>query len=396
MHEERRSGLEITPQPDYAGAGIVNLVSSLVAGFGGPALHPQCAALSGAEVSRYRNVVLLLIDGLGYGFLQRQPPNLIADALHARLTSVFPTTTASAITSYVTGMTPYEHGLTGWFTFLRELGSVATVLPFRPRHGGPPYSAMGVDPVRIFHWPNVFQRMNAACAIVTPHYIAESDYSRATAGPAQRFPYRDLAGYFAAVREALHMPAPRRYVYAYWPELDSLCHRYGTENEVVTGHFDSLCAALQEFLDAAQGDGETLVLICADHGHIDTPAGKTVEIEAHPALAQCLALPLCGEPRAAFCYVHADAAQRFEQYVKDELADQCQLLSRTQLLDSGLLGTGRPHAEISQRVGDYLLLMRNDWIIRDRLPGEEKVIQVGVHGGISTEEMFVPLARFEI
>ncbi len=386
---------EVTSPPDYGGSGIVNLVSSLVAGLGGNALHPECTALSGAAVARYRNVVLLLIDGLGFEFLQRQQPNVIADGLHARLTSVFPSTTASAITSYLTGMSPYEHGLTGWFTFLRELGSVATVLPFRPRHGGPAYSAAGIDPLQIFHWPNVFERMQAACAVVTPHYLADSDYSRATTGAARQFPYRDLKGYFAAVRNALQMPASRRYVYAYWPELDSLCHRHGTRSEPVAAHFADLGTELDRFLDTA-ADGETLVLLCADHGHIDTAPEFTLEIDEHPELGQCLTLPLCGEPRAAFCYVHADAARHFEQYVGNELADQCALVSRSQLLASGLLGTGRAHSEISRRIGDYLVLMRDRWVIRDRLPGEQKVVQVGVHGGVSAEEMHVPLIRFEI
>ena len=386
---------ETAPRPDYAGCGIVNLVSSLVAGLGGSARHPECTALGSAEVAAYRNVVLLLIDGLGYEFLRQQPSNIIADGIRARLTSVFPSTTASAITSYLTGMTPYEHGLTGWFTYLRELGSVATVLPFRPRHGGPTYSAMGIDPGRIFEWPNVFAQMQAQCAVVTPHHLAESDYTRATSGPAKRFPYRDLHGYFAAIRAALQMPAQRRYVYAYWPELDSLCHRYGTQSETVSAHFEDLCAGLKQLLSDAKVQ-DTLILLCADHGHIDTPSDHTVALEQHPELVQCLAQPLCGEPRAAFCYVHSDAGSHFEHYIRNELAEQCVLLSRLQLLDSGLLGTGTAHTQVRQRIGDYLLLMRDAWVVRDRLANEDRLVQVGVHGGLSTQEMYVPLARFDL
>lgn len=380
-------------RPDYDGMSIVNLVSSLVAGLGGAPAHSPCPALPADEIARYRNVVLMVIDGLGYRFLQQQPSNLIAEAMLARLTSVFPSTTASAITSYLTGLTPLEHGLTGWFTYLRELGSIATVLPFRPRHGGPTYSAMGVDPARLFRWPNVFEQLHATSAIVTPHYLAESDYSRSTAGPASRFPYRDLHGYFEAIEAALRTPAQRRYVYAYWPELDSLCHRHGTRSAVVTAHFEDLCTGLRGFLSTHRTD-DTLILVCADHGHIDTAADRTVELNAHPELARCLAMPLCGEPRAAFCYVHADAAAQFERYVTCELAEQCQLLTRNDLFDSNLLGSGRRHLEIDHRVGDYLLLMRDNWVIRDRLPGEEKLVQIGVHGGLSDEEVFVPLARF--
>lgn len=380
-------------RPDYTGVSIVNLVASLVAGLGGAPAHAQCQALPASDVERYRNVVLLLIDGLGYEFLRSRAPNIIQAAAPDRLTSVFPSTTASAITSYLTGLTPLEHGLTGWFTYLRELGSVATVLPFRPRHGGPPYSTQGIDPKTIFHWPNVFQQLQADCSIVTPHYLSDSDYTRATAGPARRLPYRDLPGYFAATEKALRTPSERRYVYAYWPELDSLCHRFGTESAEVARHFADLCAQLERFLDACGGD--TLVLACADHGHIDTAPQRTIHLESHPELARCLSLPLCGEPRAAFCYVHADTTDRFCDYVRTALGEQCTLSSRAQLLESGLLGRGQAHDRLHHRIGDFVLLMRENWVIRDRLAGEEDVVQIGVHGGTSAEEMFVPLARFD-
>lgn len=391
MHEAPHA---VELRPHYDGAGLVNLVSSLIAGLGGTPPHSPCGALPASEVERFRNVVLMVIDGLGWDFLARQPHNVISASQPARLTSVFPSTTASAITSYMTGLTPLEHGLTGWFTYLRELGSIATVLPFRPRHGGPTYSAMGVDPHRVFHWPNVFQHVAATSTIVTPHYIVDSDYSRATAGPARRIPYRDLEGYFAGIRQALRAPAERRYVYAYWPELDSLCHVHGTTSRAVRDHFQALCNGLEHLLEV-DGDGQTLLLLCADHGHIDTGPARTVHLEQHPTLAACLAMPLCGEPRAAFCYVHADQAGIFEDYVSRHLADQCRLWTRSELLASGLLGKGCGHGEINHRVGDYLLLMKDNWVIRDRLPGQETLAQVGVHGGLSAQELFVPLARFE-
>lgn len=379
--------------PDYRNLGIVNLVASLTAGLGGEPLHNQCTALPGADVAKYRNVVLLVVDGLGWQFLHRQATNPIADAVVARLSSVFPSTTASAITTYMTGLTPAQHGLTGWFTYLRELGSVATVLPFRPRHGGPPYSAMGTDPATVFTWPSMFAQIGARSTIVMPHYIADSDYSRITGGGASRMPYRGLNGYFDAIRSALQAQAGRHFVYAYWPELDSLCHRHGTGSPIVAEHFRALCGGVTELLSSGNGH-ETLVLLCADHGHIDTDHSHTVELADHPDLTRCLALPLCGEPRAAFCYVHSDAADAFERYVHTRLADQCQLLNRSQLLASGLLGPGTPHREIAHRVGDYLLLMRDNWIIRDRLNGEDELMQIGVHGGLSEQELFVPLARW--
>jgi len=42
----------------------------------------------------------------------------------------------------------------------------------------------------------------------------------------------------------------------------------------------------------------------------------------HPDLEKTLVLPLCGEPRVAYCYVHPDKTGQFERYVRNELSAQ--------------------------------------------------------------------------
>ena len=66
-------------------------------------------------------------------------------------------------------------------------------------------------------------------------------------------------------------------------------------------------------------------------------------------------------------------------------------MSRERLLTEGFLGLGAPHPRLSERIGDYALLMREDYVIRDRLVGEAAVNHRGVHGGASAEELYVPL-----
>ena len=112
-------------RPDYAGGSLVNLVASIVAARGGNALHPALKNLRLEELREARNLILLLIDGLGDNYLTaRGAGGALARARHSALTSVFPSTTASAITTSYTGRTPLEHGLTGWFTYFGEAGCV--------------------------------------------------------------------------------------------------------------------------------------------------------------------------------------------------------------------------------------------------------------------------------
>lgn len=381
-----------TPEtaPDYTGGGIANLVSSLLQGRGGSTPLPAAQALAPERVREFRTVVLLVLDGLGYEFLAARPDSYLHRHLRARLTSVFPSTTASAITTYLSGLTPLEHGLTGWFTYLRELGSVATVLPFRPRNSAVGYARMGVEPRRIFHWTPLFDRMQAQGFVISPAYIVDSEYSRATAGGARRLGYRDLEEFAEHIRRVAADGTRRNYVYAYWPELDAVCHREGASSDAAEEHFRDLDRIIERLHRQLHGS-DTLLVVCADHGHIDTCPERTVHLDDHPTLAAALTLPLCGEPRAAYCYVAPEKADGFERYVRERLAHQCRLVRRTELLSCGWLGPGTPHTFLESRVGDYLLLMRDNWVIRDRLLGEEPTVQIGVHGGVSTAEMFVPL-----
>jgi len=121
-------------RPDYAGGGLANLVASIVAACGGAPRHAPLTALPASELAAARSVVLLLFDGLGDRYLEREGAGG-ALAAHRRgaITSVFPSTTASAITTSYTGWTPLEHGLTGWFTLFAEAGCVGAPLPFQRR-----------------------------------------------------------------------------------------------------------------------------------------------------------------------------------------------------------------------------------------------------------------------
>src|SRR4030042_3491423 len=99
--------------PDYTKDNIVNLASSVLKTFDFESPYPALNELS--DLSNYTNVILLLIDGLGYEFLMKYgQDSLLKSHLKKKLTTVFPSTTASAVTTLETGVAPQQHGITGW------------------------------------------------------------------------------------------------------------------------------------------------------------------------------------------------------------------------------------------------------------------------------------------
>ncbi len=381
--------------PDYRRGSIVNLMASLVEGRGGPpGALPPLAELPPALVARYTSVCLMVVDGLGYHFLRRvRPGGLLRSGLRARLHTVFPSTTAAAITTFLTGEPPAWHGLTGWFMYLRELGAVFTTLPGRPRYGGATLGESGWDMHRLLGRRPVTARMAVDCWQVSPARIAHSDYSRAFRGPARVAEYHDLEGFFATTARLLRRAERPQYVYAYWPELDATAHREGIDSPAALRQLADFDAALGRFLDAVRGT-DTLLVICADHGLVDTSADSRLTLDDFPALRDALRLPLCGEPRVAYCYLRPGREAAFRAAVAEGLAGRAELLPAAEMIEAGWFGPGRPHGELANRVGDYVLLMQDRYTLKDWLPQERRYTQVGVHGGASAEEMDVPLIVF--
>lgn len=380
--------------PDYRGGSIVNLMSSIVAACGGSetTVYPALPDLRAEELPGCRKLVLMVIDGMGCDLLCRKASGgAMQSRLRGRLTSVFPSTTASAITSLLTGVAPQQHGLTGWFIYFRELAGVYAVLPGRPRCGGVNFSRAGIDPRSLFDSQPVFDRLPHSSIIVTPRRIAHSDYNQAHRGKADLRCYDSLDDFFLITAQAVREPASGlQFIYAYWPDLDSLGHEYGIDSKETVSHLAQIDERFGCFCRQLTGS-DTLVIVTADHGMIDTDDSHSIELANHPALDECLLLPLCGERRAAYCYVRHSRADRFEAYVGSELAHAVDWLPSEQFMAEGGFGYGPAHPRLAERIGDYVLLMRENYVLKDWLPGENRYHHIGVHGGISAAEMFVPL-----
>ncbi len=382
------------PLPDYHGGSIVNLMRSVEGDLGASepsSPYPPLKGLEAGELSRSRHLLLLVIDGLGYRYLlSRDGGSHLRALVRQRLTSVFPSTTASAVTTFLTGTAPQQHAITGWFGWFGELGVVAATLPFRVRAGGASLGAAGVSPRSVFDQSPIFERIARRSHVVLPRKLVDSDYTCAHSGPAERHGYRSMPALFERLRTLLREARDPVFVYAYWPELDALAHAHGIGSGAVAEHFQALDAAFADLLQGLDGTGTT-VIATADHGFIDTSPDTRLVLADHPVLAQTLRMPLCGEPRVAYCYVRPGGGRELERYAGQRLAEQAELYPSEELVERGFFGHGEPHPRLRERIGDYALVMKGRYVIRDVVPGERPPTHVGVHGGLSEDEMYVPL-----
>ena len=375
--------------PDYRGGSLVNLMSSITAALGGNSPYAPLAALSPDSLAAARHIVLLVVDGLGFDYLLAHD-GALRRHLQGKLTSVFPSTTASAIPTFLTGLAPQQHGLTGWHMYFREIGAITAPLPFRVRTGRHGLRAAGVSPQDLFGLTPLFDRLSLPSHVVSPSHIVHSDFNVALSGRAQRHGYSTLSEMFGLVAGLMRSDAARSYIHAYWPQHDSLAHEYGVGSEAVAEAFRALDTGFAQLLESARGSG-SVVIVTADHGFIDTTPADTLDLDDQPDLRATLLLPLCGEPRMAYAYLRSGREREFEEIVRNRFGDRIRLMKSEEVLSRGWFGPGPAHPALLDRIGDYVLIPRGRTILRDWLRGEARHTHIGVHGGLSAAEMTVPL-----
>ena len=346
------------------------------------------AALNGEQspLKPARSVVLVVLDGLG-------AIQLRAHAGHARhLTagmgkkdvahSVFPTTTASALTSMLTGVDPGVHGLVGYAVLDRSRDVLVNQLSGWESHR--------IDSA---HWqtaPTVFEQATAAghasYAVGVAAY-ANSGFTRATLRGAKFVSAKSPAERVAtAYRIASEQPGSL--VYCYLPEVDKAGHKHGVASAQWIHALEEIDSAL-----AVEPPRQVGVLITADHGMIDVPPHRHVLLEeGDPRLHGVRHIG--GEPRMLHVYlepaVDADAARDVWRRESEGDAD---VVSRAEATAAGLFGATVTE-DAAARIGDILVIARGNKAFYDATAADQRSRgMVGQHGALTPEERQVPYLR---
>ena len=379
-------------KPDYTGGGLINLVASIESALGKTPKYQPLRHLDLSGLKGSRNIVLMIMDGLGYDFVMGYGKGTVLhEHLKGKMTSVFPSSTSAAIPTIFTGLSPQEHGMTGWFMYLREFDCQVIPLPYVLRSD----KTRSLEKLKaiqeMFNIKPLADRLAIEPYVLQWSKILNSGFSVVSSGKSERIGYKSLRGYFEAIKRVIGSHKRRKFICAYYPRHDSLCHRYGSTSKKVLDHFRELAQRLSSFLDSLEGTN-TIVIITADHGMIDVYPSTRIDMEDHPKLKRMLAQPLCGEHRFAYAYIKPSKEKDFERYVRTKLTQCCEIFRSDDLLKKGYFGRFNIHKEMRNRIGDYVLIMKDHYGIYDRLAHEKKNdYNLGDHGGLSKEELYVPL-----
>jgi len=186
----------------------------------------------------------------------------------------------------------------------------------------------------------------------------------------------------------------KTFTFVYIPNIDSAAHRYGPLSSCYRAEVAALDFSLQrELLSPMAGRADTILLLVADHGQRYAYPDKILWLNQHPSLTQLLFVPATGESQARFLHLVRDAEADAIDYVQQHLAENFLVLSKAEAIELGLFGIpGQPlSVECYNRVGDLILIPRNDWAC---FYEEHNPTQVGIHGGMSRAEMLIPFLAY--
>jgi hypothetical protein len=393
--------------PAYGGLSILNLPGSLSQWFGAGGLyHPPIDIPELNDLAQSaRQVICVLIDALALHRFQRwitdrnnKLQGWLERGLIGALTSIVPSTTSAALTTLWTGRSPAEHGILGYEIFLREFGLIANMITHAPAiydgHSGLLYKA-GFEPDTFLPVKTIGPHLQTAGVDVHAflHYsISGSGLSRMhyPAVTAHSFAYpSDL---WIDVRDvANHRLEDKRLIWVYHSGVDSLSHRHGPDSEQAKADFlhftDMMVTECLEKIEPAVA-AETLLLLLADHGQLSTRKDPNFELSKHPELSRRLHMSPTGENRLPYLYVKPGQTAAVEEYLERTWPGAFSVLPSSQLLDAGLFGPGTPSERTLDRLGDLTVITHQDaylWWAAKENP------LIGRHGGLSNEEMLVPL-----
>ena len=311
-------------------------------------------------------------------------------ALHPwqKITTACPATTAAVVTTLATGSSPAEHAILGWHLNLPDLGMVGTILPFITRTDTP-IATDEFDLKKYLALPAPLATIRGRRVLISQGHIPTSRTSMAQPWWTERRSFEDLGGMLRQLRAFARSPG-RAYAYAYWPHYDSHCHVHGPEGRVPALHLAEIDAFLARAQIALAGT-DTLLLVTADHGHMQTHT--RIDLSKIPGFYDCLATLPSGDARMMQCFVRPSRVEDFLRLTRTAPLDGTAVcVPLSEILRSGILGPGQPHPALANRLGDYTLFAApGTAFLYPAAQSGEKKIKSGNHGGLSPDELEVPL-----
>ena len=325
--------------------------------------------------------VVFLVDGLGRELLADHPEDapflssLLAGSAEA--TAGVPSTTATSLTTLGTGMPPGGHGIVGFTARIPGTDRLLNHLQW----------SKDVDAAEWQPNPTIFGRLAAAGVVTTAvnkrEFLGSGLTDASSRGSA--FVGADRWGERIVAVQAASSEHPSL-TSVYDGDLDWTGHRYGVDSAQWRAQLSMTDQAAERLRETLSPD--VRIVVIADHGMVDSDDASRIDVDAHPALRDGVAL-LGGEARFRHVYCAAGAVDSVVATWRSVLGDRALVLTRDEAFARGWFGDVAPG--VRPRFGDVVVAATGTTAILSSRDFPYEARLVGMHGSLTREEMLVPV-----
>lgn len=377
----------VLPNYDHC---ILNLITSILKYYNVQTNHSSLEILDRKLEKKYRNVIFLVLDGMGEHILNRlSPKGYFNNKKVDCITSVYPSTTTAALTTYYSGRPPYETGWIAWSQYFKEYGRALDMLSHKESYKGEVYENTKINVFdSVVNYETIFERIEKASPNIKAYEINPTYSDKRS----KRSIRADSLDEIIQNIEMLCQNTEEKFIMAYSDNPDGLLHKYGASSEEAKNFIEEAEEKIQNMYNNLPND--TILIISADHGHKDIE--KAYTLLDYPEIQECLIMPPSLESRVVTFWVKENMRKEFEERFNNIFKDEFWLLTKEEFLEKHFLGYGEQHPKIDDFIGNYIALSTEGSIIRlETFLAEGKKVKKSTHCGLTKDEMEVPVIVIE-
>ncbi|MCF7925930.1 MAG: alkaline phosphatase family protein [Candidatus Izimaplasma sp.] len=362
--------------PDYTNS-ILNVSNSLLDYYHITPHHPTHPVLDQYLSKPYNHIVYVLLDGLGTNVIKAHltKQDALYQYMQDEITSVFPPTTVAATNAVISGKTPIENGHLGWVQYFEKEDTNLIVFKNEDFYTG------HIQPSNLRAKYLSYNRLvdqvstknpDITCQEFMPQIVTK-DGSKTFENQVERI--------------LLHTHHhDKTFSYVYWIEPDMSEHQYGVYSDEVNHLINELNQSFTSLIQNLPED--TLVIGIADHGLTDI---ESLPLYQNKKLVSLLKRKTSIEPRATNFFIKDGQKDTFEKVFNASYQDDYLLLSKQEILDEKLFGSGKSHPMIHSFLGDYIAIATSNKMFSLT----DKKVYKAHHAGLTQDEMMVPLIIYK-
>jgi hypothetical protein len=366
----------------------------------------------------YEAVVLFLVDGFGWRFFEKfqEAPFLKSTTKLGKvekLIAQFPSTTAAQLTTLHTGMAVGEHGVFEWIYYEPTLDAIIAPLLFS--FGGTSQrdtlKQVGAKPRRLFPLSTLYQQLkkyDIASTIFQHREYTPSSFGDVIFSGAKAIGYKTLPEALVNLAKALEKPSTvKEYFVLYYEKIDSVSHEYGPDSAQTSAEIQVFLMTMETILfNALKGNQKKILfLLSADHGQSETDPQTTIYLNREARFEGIekflrtnpqgnLIVP-AGSARDFFLYIRPGMVEEAQAFLTLRLEGKAEVRKVADLAAEGYFGP-RVSSPFLGRAGDLVILPYRGETVWWYEKNKYEQRYYGHHGGLTPQEMEIPLISWEM